>query len=103
MTAKEIISALAADKGVEKMVSVVCSKRSNAVNLQDLTQDVYLAILEKEPEFVEKAYQEGWFGWWVLGLVKRLSMPKSVWSYTLDKWGEKNMPITEDILQLPDE
>ena len=102
MQARDIIAALAKDKGVEKMTLLV-RPRLTADEQADLAQFVYLQLLEKDPAFVERAYTEGWFGWWVLGVVRKNALPEGHWSRVYHRLSRRAVEIGEDILQRPDE
>lgn len=102
MQAREIIAALAKDKGVEKMTALV-RPRLNADAAADLAQFVYLYLLEKDTAFVERAYAEGWFGWWVFGVVKKNALPEGQWSREYHRLSRRATEIGEDILERADE
>lgn len=102
MTAREIIAALARDKGVEKMTALV-RPRLRADAAADLSQFVYLALLEKDTAFIERGYAEGWFGWWVLGFIKRNALPEGQWAREYYRLSRRAVPLWSEDLKIADE
>lgn len=68
MTKNEIIELIARERRVERLVEAVaptCTAKS------DLSQMVYLALLEKSEESVRKAWDDGYINYLIVAMVSR--------------------------------
>lgn len=71
MTKWEIVDKLSRENQVEKIVFKLLPSSKNRFDCpEDLVQDIYILLLEKEDDFVEKLYNKGELGFWLLGVVK---------------------------------
>lgn len=72
MTKYEIVDKLSRENQVEKIVFKLLPSSKNRFDCpEDLVQDIYILLLEKEDDFVEKLYNKGELGFWILGVVKK--------------------------------
>ncbi len=67
MNANEIISKLAEGRTVEKVLAELrVAVRESAFDLDDLTQDIYLSLLEKPEGLVQSLYEKGEFEYYIM-------------------------------------
>ena len=72
MTKYEIVDKLSRENQVEKIVFKLLPSSKNRFDCpEDLVQDIYILLLEKEDDFIEKLYNKGELGFWILGVVKK--------------------------------
>lgn len=80
---------LSRENQVEKIVFKLLPSSKNRFDCpEDLVQDIYILLLEKEDDFVEKLYTKGELGFWLLGVVKKqLISENSRYYYMYVKFG----------------
>lgn len=64
----EIIGQLAREKAVEEIIAKVC--KSNAVEMNDLAQDIYLDLLLKDEEKIQKLFDNQQLRFFVTKMVE---------------------------------
>lgn len=89
MTKYEIINDLAQRHVVEKMVKG-CLKGRYDQDANDLVQDIYLSIMEKNDSLVEEMFQRGELEYFILGMVKNnIFSTHSPFYYKYKLWNQK--------------
>ena len=88
MTKREIVDKLSRENQVEKIVFKLLPSSKNRFDCpEDLVQDIYILLLDKEDDFIEKLYNKGELGFWLLGVVKKqLISENSRYYYTYVKF-----------------
>ena len=97
----EVIERIARERCVERMASAVCE--SNAPEVSDLAQEVYLILLGKDPDWVVKAYEAGWLGFWLLNCVKKKWRGEGRFRTTFVTWRQRAVPLNAEVLNLADD
>lgn len=69
MNSFDIISQLAKDKTVEELVTNISKKKLTDSHLDDLSQDIYIALMEKPPELVEELFNKGELHYYIARMV----------------------------------
>lgn len=69
MTKTEIVSEISKDKTVEKMLRTITKDNSQSIN--DLAQDIYMSLLEKNEEFIVSLYKENKLKNFISGMITR--------------------------------
>ena len=69
MTAREIIERLARERVVEQMIANIC-RRPDLPEMADFAQMVYLALLTKPSDKIERAYEEGWLPFMIVRIIR---------------------------------
>lgn len=64
-----IIERVAKERRVETIIANVC--KSNAPEMQDFAQMIYLALLEKDDEIIERLDARGNLDYYIAAMVKR--------------------------------
>lgn len=67
MTKSEIIAELAKDQVVEKLISKIT--KNSSINMQDLAQDIYLNLLEKDEDYIVRLYEKKEINNFIAGMV----------------------------------
>lgn len=95
----EIIDKLARDGDIEKIVHKLSKDSKNPFDcLEDLIQDIYIILLEKEDKFIEELYERGELGFWILRIVRNQLLSKnSKYYYTYIKEESQSESITPEI------
>lgn len=106
MTAREIITQLAQEQKVEKLINYKRKERDLApsAELQDLAQMIYLSLLSRPAEQIERAYNEGWLDFRILAMINNLLLAKhSAFHDLFDKYTSRVEQLNEEINLLADE
>lgn len=104
MTKYEIIDELSKDSTVEKIIYKLLPASKNRFDApQDLIQDIYVLLLEKDDNLIIGLYNKGELGYYLLKIAKnQLLSDHSPYFYTYIKFGtnsddlEKAAHIIED-------
>ncbi len=83
MTKNEIINQLAEERTVEKLIQKI-TKRADE-ELKDLAQDIYLNLLEKKEDKIEKIYEKGEMEYFIIGMIQNNVFSKTSPYYTMYK------------------
>lgn len=68
--ATDIIEQLAKDKTVEGLIKNISKKNSlSSSHLDDLSQDIYIALLEKPPELIQELEDKGQLNFYIARMV----------------------------------
>lgn len=71
MTREEIVQELGETKQVEKIVWKLLKESKNPVDApEDLIQEIYLVLLEKDPKYIESLWEKGELGYYIIALVR---------------------------------
>ena len=65
----DIVEAVARDRRVERIIANVC--RSDAPEMHDFAQMVYLALLEKDDALIERLHDRGQMDYYITAMVSR--------------------------------
>lgn len=83
MTKNEVIEELSKEGIVEKIVYKLLSSSKNRFDApDDLIQDIYLLLLEKEDELVISLYNKGEIGYYLLRIARNQLLSKNSPYYT---------------------
>lgn len=83
MTKNEVIEELSRDGVVEKIVYKLLSSSKNRFDApDDLIQDIYLLLLEKEDELVISLYNKNQLGFYLLKIARNQLLSKNSPYYT---------------------
>lgn len=67
MTKNEVIGTIAKERRVERICRNIC--KSDAPEVQDLTQLVYENLLRRDTAFILRAWSEGWINFYIARVV----------------------------------
>ena len=97
MTKYEIVEDLANSSTVEKMVYKILSSSKNIFDCpQDLIQDIYLLILEKDDTQVQDLYDKGELNYFLLTVTRNQMLSKnSPYYYKYIKFGKQSENLEE--------
>lgn len=96
MTAKIIINQLAKDRVIEDIIANIAKKQPDQTD-QDLAQDLYQSLLEKDPEFVETLYSNDELQFFITRMVIRNVQSKtSPYYYTYKISQRRFNPIDDE-------
>lgn len=71
MSRDEIVQELGETKQVEKIVWKLLKESKNPVDApEDLIQEIYLVLLEKDPKYIESLWEKGELGYYIIALVR---------------------------------
>ena len=97
MTKYEIIDELSKNATVEKIVNKLVSSSKNRFDFpDDLIQDIYVLLLEKDEDLIVNLYNKGELGFYLLKVVRNQLLSKNSPYYT--KY-IKFRAISDDITQ----
>ena len=87
MTKFEIIDKLARQNEIEKIVYKMVGTSKNPLDApKDLIQDIYVILLEKDPQVIEDLYNNGELGFYILRICRnQLFSVNSFYYYTYIK------------------
>ena len=78
MKNNEIIRAYAEKKFVEDCLRTMkAAQRETEFNLRDLSQDIYLSLLQKPAELIESLYQGGELDYYITGMIANNILSKT--------------------------
>lgn len=83
MTKNEVIEELVKDNVVEKIVYKLLSSSKNRFDVpQDLIQDIYLLLLEKDDELIISLYEKNQLGFYLLKIARNQLLSQNSPYYT---------------------
>ena len=88
----EIIEELAKNKIVEEIISNISKGSFSAAD--ELSQDIYLNLLEKSPDLIEKLYEKGELKYFIVRMVHNNLLLYLVYYLLFHK--DKHLPIQEN-------
>ena len=95
MTSNQIINELAKNKVIEKLVANI-SPDDNSQDNQDLSQLIYLTLLEKPNPLIEDLYSKGELIFYVIRIITRnVYSTTSPYYRTIKKFKNKTTDIDE--------
>lgn len=90
MTRDEIIGELASARAVETILRNIAGTDTLSPSLQDLSQMVYLALLEYDEEKIVGLHERNEMPYFVSRiLMTNLTSPRSVWRYKILRFTQK--------------
>ena len=97
MTKYEVINIIAREHLVEKIVNKLLSSSKNPFDCpEDLIQDIYLLLLQKDDDLIVNLYNKGEIGYYLLRVVRNQLLSKnSSYYYTYIKLGANSDDISE--------
>ena len=97
MNKYEVIDIIAKEHLVERIVNKLLSSSKNPFDCpEDLIQDIYLLLLQKDDDLIVNLYNKGEIGYYLLRVVRNQLLSKnSSYYYTYIKLGA----ISDDITQ----
>lgn len=95
MIAKEIINQLAKDRIIETIITNVAKKQYDQTD-QDLAQDLYQSLLEKDPEFVETLFNNDELQFFITRMVIRNVQSKTSPYYYTYKISQRRINPIDD-------
>ena len=89
MTKSDVLDIIAREHLVERIVNKLLSSSRNPFDCpEDLIQDVYLLLIEKDEELIVNLYNKGELGYYILKVVRnQLLSVNSKYYYTYIKFG----------------
>ena len=94
MTRKEIVEELAEQRVVEQMVRVIC--KVSASYLKDLSQMIYVYLLEYDEEKLITLYEEGSLRFFLVRIIKnQWHSHTSPFHYTYRKFSQNSNELTD--------
>ena len=95
MTSNQIINELAKNKVIEKLVANI-SPEDNSPDTSDLSQLIYLTLLEKPNSLIEDLYSKGELIFYVIRIITRnVYSTTSPYYRTIKKFKNKTIDINE--------
>ena len=92
----EIIEELAKNKIVEEIISNISKGSFSATD--ELAQDIYLNLLEKSPDLIDKLYEKGELKYFIVKMIhNNLFSKNSPYYQKYGRWNERRSEITQDI------
>lgn len=102
MTRDEVITRIAREKRVERMVAAI--GKVSAQQECEVSQIAYEVLCEKPAEWVVRSESEGWLSFWLLNLVKRLSTERrGRYGSLYRSYAAKARPIGEEEMEITDD
>ena len=97
MTKIEVVDIIARDHLVEKIVFKLLPASKNPFDCpEDLIQDIYLLLLQKNDDLIVNLYNKGEIGYYLLRVVRNQLLSKnSSYYYTYIKLGANSDDISE--------
>lgn len=96
MTAYEIIDRLARERRVEHLLEGICSRKLSQ-ELADLSQMVYLILLEYDPSRIEELWERNEMNYFIVAIIERqLKSSSSPYYVQIRKFSSKSVPLTMD-------
>lgn len=97
MNKYEVIDIIARDHLVERIVNKLLSSSKNPFDCpEDLIQDIYLLLLQKNDDLIANLYNKGEIGYYLLRVVRNQLLSKnSSYYYTYIKLGANSDDISE--------
>ena len=97
MTKYEVVDIIAREHLVEKIVNKLLSSSKNPFDCpEDLIQDVYLLLLQKDDNLIVDLYERGELAYYLLRIVRnQLLSVNSSYYYKYIKLGAKSDDITQ--------
>lgn len=93
MNREQIINELAEQKAVETLVRVIC--KVSATYLDDLSQMIYLYLLEYDEEKIVTLYEEGSLPFFIVRMIKNQWLSNtSPFHYEYRKYQKRSIEIT---------
>lgn len=93
MNREQIINELAEQKAVEALVRVIC--KVSATYLDDLSQMIYLYLLEYDEEKIVTLYEEGSLPFFIVRMIKNQWLSNtSPFHYEYRKYQKRSIEIT---------
>lgn len=93
MTKYEIIEELAREKFIEQSLSNI--SKGTFKNTEDLAQDLYLKLLEKEDDKIVSLYENNQLKFFIVKMITtNLFSPRSDYAYDYKKWDDKKTDIS---------
>lgn len=94
VTKYEIIEKVARARMAEVFIAKICRKMEGRPELDDFAQIIYLALLQKPDETIQKAYAEGWLPFLVRAMVVRqYNTSHSTFRDLFTKYGRRAVDI----------
>lgn len=94
MTRKKIVEELAKQRVVEQMVRVIC--KVSATYLQDLSQMIYVYLLEYDEDKLVTLYEEGSLRFFLVRIIKnQWHSNTSPFHYTYRRFSQQSNPLTD--------
>ena len=97
MTKYEVVDIIAKEHLVERIVNKLLSSSKNPFDCpEDLIQDIYLLLLQKDDDLIVNLYNKGEIGFYLLRVVRNQLLSKnSSYYYTYIKLGANSDDISE--------
>ena len=96
MTSNQIINELAKNKVVEKLVANISPEGDSSPDNQDLSQLIYLTLLEKPNSLIEDLYSKGELIFYVIRIITRnVYSTTSPYYRTIKKFKNKTTDIDD--------
>ena len=97
MTKYEVVDIIAREHLVDRIVNKLLSSSKNPFDCsEDLIQDIYLLLLQKDDNLIVDLYERGELGYYILKVVRnQLLSVNSKYYYTYIKLGANSDDISE--------
>ena len=97
MTKSDVLDIIAREHLVDRIVNKLLSSSKNPFDCpEDLVQEIYLLLLQKDDDLIVNLYNEGELGYYILKVVRnQLLSVNSKYYYTYIKFGSHSDDITQ--------
>lgn len=103
MTKNEVIEELGRERAVERLIADTC-RGITPSDAADLSQMVYVIMLETAEDKIVAARVEGWLEFFVRNIIKNIyKAPRGAFRYTFNRFPERNIELKEGIINEWDE
>lgn len=93
MTKNEILSELAKEKFIENTLKNI--SKGSFKNIDDLSQDLYLKLLEKDEDKIVDLYEKKQLNYFIVKMITtNLFSPRSDYAYDYKKWDDKRTDLS---------
>ena len=97
MTNQEILNLLASKKEVEKIIKNLGCFNNSA---KDLAQDIYISLMEKDPDLIQALYDKGELNYYITRMVKNnLNSHTSPYHITYRQKRQESYGLIENLLE----
>lgn len=95
MTKTEIVEIIAKERRVETIVTNIT--KSDAPEMKDLCQIVYLALLETKEEKVVEMWTGNWINYFLVGVIQNQISPQGQFYSRFKKWKKRFVEIQDGL------
>lgn len=102
MTKYDIVELLARERRVERLVEAIT--HADPVAVADISQIIYLSLLEKREDIIVKAHTEGWLVFFVIRMVRtQWESKRSTYASLYTRYQRRASELTEEYKDYADD